>query len=304
MLYFLLTPFVEVYRYALEPVAPFTWFGLPFCLLDVAAALRTCIALRQLREQFHAQHVAKVEASGGKAVTKEVQERSFLRDASATLLVVFGGEAITAPALGIPCSFMISGAGPALYSAIQAVVNWLPSVPQQALQGELPVSVLDGFTRAFLLCDLIPPMIVGHSVQKVSNSPWSLLMASLITANGGWFFVNLFSFLQPYALTVTTPPDLMPFGWTTTDLWCAPVITGLYALLTHAQPFWADAHAVAMGWLGAAMTEEEKVQPVDPEYARAACAALLAIMFSTRTLRNFRAAAHARLATSPKIKVQ
>ena len=58
-------------------------------------------------------------------------------------------------------------------------------------------------------------------------------------ANAGFFAVNLFSFLQPYALTLTTPPEMQPLGWSTTDLWCAPLITGLYATLTHAQPFWA-----------------------------------------------------------------
>ena len=77
------------------------------------------------------------------------------------------------------------------------------------------------------------------------------------------------SFLQPYALTLTTPAEMLPWGWTTTDLWAAPFITGLYALLTHAQPFWADAHAVALGWLGTSASEIAKVQPVDAEYARA-----------------------------------
>ena len=94
MLDLLLAPIVEIYRLALYPIAPFTWFGLPFSTLDVAAALRTCIALRQIREQLHKEHVAK------KAVVKdasipEVQERSFVRDLTAVLLVVFGGEAMS-----------------------------------------------------------------------------------------------------------------------------------------------------------------------------------------------------------------
>ncbi|CCM05776.1 uncharacterized protein FIBRA_08009 [Fibroporia radiculosa] len=298
----LLAPLVAVYQYVLEPVAPFTWFGLSFSLLDIAAALRTCVALRQLKEGFHARHVAKKQAS--KEVTiQEVEDRSFVRDATATLMVVFGGELMTAPALGIPSSFMISGTVPAFYTAIQALVNRLPAVPTPSLQTELPVSILDGFTRAMLLCNIIPPMIVNHSSQAISTSPWSLLLTSLVTANGGWFCVNLLSFLQPYALTLTTPPEFMAYGWTATDLWCAPLVTGLYALLTHAQPFWAEAHAATLGWWGSAT--DEKVEAVDPEYARALCAVVLATMFVTRTVKTFGTAQNKiGPVPGPKLKVQ
>ncbi|OSX64872.1 hypothetical protein POSPLADRAFT_1133806 [Postia placenta MAD-698-R-SB12] len=301
MLY-LLAPLVALYRFVLQPVAPFAWFGLSFSLLDVAAAFRTCVALRQLKEQFHARHIAKKQAT--KEVTvQDVESRSFVRDVTATLMVVYGGEAVTAPALGIPCSFMISGAGPAFYAGIDAIVNRIPAIHAPSLETELPISILDGFTRAMLLCEIVPPMITKHAVPAVANSPWSLLVTSLVTANGGWFFVNMLSFLQPYSLSLTTPPEFLPYGWTATDLWCAPLVTGLYALLTHAQPFWADAHAVAMGWLGAAATESEKVQPVDPEYARALCAVVLAGMFMTRTIKTFSASTVKPLA-GPKTKVQ
>lgn len=124
-----------------------------------------------------------------------------------------------------------------------------------------------------------------------------------MTANGGFFLINTFSFLQPYALTFTTPAEMLPYGWTTADLWAAPFITGLYALLTHAQPFWADAHAVSMGWLGAASEVGKVVQPVDPEYARALCAAVLVGLFSTRTAKNF-GLIQATQAPAPKTKVQ
>ena len=90
----LLAPLVAVYQFVLEPVAPFTWFGLSFSLLDVAAALRTCVALSQLREGFHARHVAKKQASKDVAI-QEVEDRSFVRDATAALMVVFGGELMT-----------------------------------------------------------------------------------------------------------------------------------------------------------------------------------------------------------------
>ena len=115
-----------------------------------------------------------------------------------------------------------------------------------------------------------------------------------MTANTGFLLVNAFSFLQPYSLTLATPPEIQPYGWTTTDLWCAPAITGLYAMLTHAQPFWESAHAAVFGWLGAlgsgagaGEAEVKTVAAVDPEIARALCAAILAGLFATRTVRNF-----------------
>lgn len=100
----------------------------------------------------------------------------------------------------------------------------------------------------------------------------------------------MFSFLQPHALSLSTPPELLPYGWTTTDLWCAPLITAVFATLTHAQPFWGSLHAVLFGWLGAASSDAEgfiKVAPVDAEYARAFCAVILAGFFSVRTVKNF-----------------
>lgn len=115
--------------------------------------------------------------------------------------------------------------------------------------------------------------------------------------------MNAMSFLQPYALTLTTPAEMLPWGWTTTDLWAAPFITGLYALLTHAQPFWADAHAVALRLLGSSASEVTKVQPVDPEYARALCAAVLMGLFSKRTVQNF-SKPQVKRVDVPKTKVQ
>ena len=39
-------------------------------------------------------------------------------------------------------------------------------------------------------------------------------------ANSGFFVANLFSFFHPGPLAVTTPPELLSYGWTTAD---APV---------------------------------------------------------------------------------
>ena len=110
--------------------------------------------------------------------------------------------------------------------------------------------------------------------------------------------INTLSALSPGNFTLTTPTELQPYGWTTTDLWCAPAITGLYAFLTHAQPFWADLHGILstlLGGTGQTVVQGEKgplgmvLQPVmTPEEARSFCAAILATMFTTRAVKNFR----------------
>jgi hypothetical protein len=120
------------------------------------------------------------------------------------------------------------------------------------------------------MCLPIHPSTHSHSQQVI--------------VNGGFFFANLFSFFHPTPLAIATPPELLPYGWTSTDLWSAPLITGLYALLTHAQPFWADAHALTLHFITGA---DKPPQPVDPDVARAACALILAGMFAGRTVKNF-----------------
>lgn len=69
------------------------------------------------------------------------------------------------------------------------------------------------------------------------------------------------------------------------DLWCAPTITGLYAFLTHAQPFWAEVHTVLMQLLGGS-ADTKQAEPLDPETARALCAMVLSVMFTSRTVNN------------------
>ncbi|KAF8061669.1 hypothetical protein FPV67DRAFT_1422926 [Lyophyllum atratum] len=278
MMSFILSPFIEAFRYTLQPIAPFTWFGLGISTLDVVATVRLCLLLRQIREQLYLKHVSTKGASG--------LDQSFVKSLSATLTVVYGGEAVIAPLLGVPPSFMVSGTVPALYAAIQAMIEALPAVPDLSAELELPISIIDGFTRAYLLCNLIPPSVTTHASPAISGSPWTLLVASLVTANGGFFFTNMLSLLSPTPLALATPPELQPYGWTTADLWCAPAITGLYALLTHAQPFWADAHGLIATLLGGARGEKG-VEALDPEVARAVCAVLLSGLFFGRTVRNF-----------------
>ncbi|KIM49542.1 hypothetical protein M413DRAFT_438727 [Hebeloma cylindrosporum] len=275
----LLAPLVEIFRYSLRPIAPFTWLGWGISTLDVVATIRLCIALRQIRELTLKAHITTKGHS-------PVEESSFVKSVSTTWLVVYGGEAVAAPLLGFPPSFMISGVVPGLYAAIQAIVDFLPAVPAPSAELELPLSIIDGFTRAYLLCNLIPPAVTANASPLISSSPWTLLVTSLVIANGGFFFTNLFSFLSPTSLSIQTPPELQPYGWTTADLWCAPTITGLYALLTHAQPFWGELHELLAQVLGATSVGEP-VKALDPEHARAVCALLLSGLFLGRTVKNF-----------------
>lgn len=289
-----LQPFISLYRYALEPIAPFSWFGVKVCSIELVAALRLCTVLRQIKEDLYAKHQRR---AGDK---QSVEERSFLRDACTSLTIKFGGEAIIGPLLGVPPSFVLSGVPPGVYIAAQAIVEYIPVIPPMSLITELPLSIVDGFTRALLLCSLIPKPVITHASPVIASSPWTLLLSSLVIANGGFFITSMFSFLEPTPLTLTTPAAMKPYGWTATDLWCAPFITGLYALLTHAQPFWAELHSVISTVLG---NTGDKVGPMDPEAARALCALILAGMFTTRTAKNY-GLAWKRAGVAEKIKTQ
>lgn len=75
---------------------------------------------------------------------------------------------------------MASGVYPGLYAAVQFVIDYLPTVPELSANLELPLSVVDGFTRAFLLCNLIPPVVTNHTLPVIATSPWALLVSSLV----------------------------------------------------------------------------------------------------------------------------
>lgn len=82
--------------------------------------------------------------------------------------------------LGVPPSFMKSGVFPALYAVVQGVIDFLPAVPELSANLEIPLSVVDGFTRAFLLCNLIPPAVTSNASPEIAASPWSLLVSSVV----------------------------------------------------------------------------------------------------------------------------
>lgn len=83
----LLSPFIEAFRYTLQPIAPFTWFGLGVSTLDLVATVRLCLILRQIREQLYLKHVSVKGVTG-------VEQHSFAKSLTATLTVVYGGEAL------------------------------------------------------------------------------------------------------------------------------------------------------------------------------------------------------------------
>ena len=128
------------------------------------------------------------------------------------------------------------------------------------------------------------PSHLAGKCNAISSRHHKFRSATLqLTANGGFFLANLFSILNPGSMTVQTPPELRAYGWSTVDLWCAPAMTGLYALMTHAQPFWADLHAVLDKILGGAASG----QAIDPEVARVICAVVLSGLFASRAVVNF-----------------
>ena len=82
-----LTSVVSTYRTLLQPVPPFTWLGSSVSTLDVVAALRLCVVLRQLRDA----HLRNVNKSGK---VKDVEESSRVKNVAMTLVVVYGGESV------------------------------------------------------------------------------------------------------------------------------------------------------------------------------------------------------------------
>lgn len=96
----MLAPLVYGFQWSLQPIAPFTWFGLGVSTLDVVAAFRLCLVLRQLRESLYAEHLSKRGRVAAKTKALEFDEKSFVKDLSTTLTVVYGGETMTCRSLG------------------------------------------------------------------------------------------------------------------------------------------------------------------------------------------------------------
>ena len=91
--------------------------------------------------------------------------------------------------------------------------------------------------------------------------------------------------LSPQGWGVSTPNELKPYGWTTLDIWIAPLMTCLFALLTNAQPFWRDLHAALLDTSFGQLVMPLKA--LDSDKARAVCASTMAVLFTVRALWNF-----------------
>jgi len=98
-----LAPIVELYRWGLQPAAPFSWFGLQINTIEVAAAVRLCLLLRQAREliaKAYKAHAAQVTANTSEkeeamaVALGKFEEKSLVRDLAATLIVVHAGDTI------------------------------------------------------------------------------------------------------------------------------------------------------------------------------------------------------------------
>jgi hypothetical protein len=107
-MHFLLAPIIAFYDFALQPVPGLAWLGTPVSALELAGAFRLAVVLRQQRDLYHEQHVAKMAAgshgtkTGGKSSGKAQrgtpidppEPRSRARDFLGTLVIAHGGEAI------------------------------------------------------------------------------------------------------------------------------------------------------------------------------------------------------------------
>ncbi|KAF8479121.1 hypothetical protein DFH94DRAFT_632236 [Russula ochroleuca] len=314
---FVLAPVIALFHYALQPLPVFAWLGAPVSALDVAGALRLAVALRQVRELYHDQHVTKANhknRSGGKtsgkaqrvAADETLEPRSRARDFIATLVIVHGGEAIVAPWLGLRPAFFVSSTSSMTFLGAHALVDLLPTLPSPSLHTEVPLTIVHAFFRSILLCNVVPRVVAGHASPAVAASSYTLLLSAWVVqilANGGPFVSNLFSLLRPTQIEVATPPELLSYGWTATDFWSPMLVTGLYATLTHAQPFFTSIHSLLFAFFwpfglvrlsdattksgGSAGRHQGVVAPVDHETARAVCAIVLCALNVNRAMRAY-----------------
>ena len=216
-----LAPVIALYDYALRPVPPLAWLGVPATALDIAGALRLAVALRQLREVYYEQYVSKAAPtgprtrsgaksggrSGQRAASDELSEsRSRVREFMTTLVIVHGGEAIvgtpfiipsrcfliylicvcptllsTAPWLGLQPSFFISKTSSLLFLGAQVLVDLLPTIPTPSLQTEAPLTIVHACFRTILLCNVVPRVVAGHASPTVATSSFTLLLAAWVS---------------------------------------------------------------------------------------------------------------------------
>ncbi|KAG8756686.1 hypothetical protein FRC14_002822 [Serendipita sp. 396] len=309
LLHICLDAISDILNIGLAPIPALVNLGLPYSIFDLAGSLRLALVLRQLRdaERIKAQELQKKLEDEQKPVLRDIEEPYLVKDLITIFIVIYGGELVCSPWLQFTPSFLTMPAFPLLFMGAQVFINTLPYIPPMSIHTELPLSLFDAVTRAFLLTTGTPSFILNHVSPTISSSPWALTLSSLILANAGFFFVNLFQMLSPYGWHVKTPPEFLPGGWRTMDLWVAPLMTGLYALLTQAQTVWVPYHTYAVQRVGKSTifgsiellesTElsdnstitrvTPSVQPMQRTDARSLCALVLAMLFAYRAILNF-----------------
>ncbi|KAG8900098.1 hypothetical protein FRB99_006260 [Tulasnella sp. 403] len=312
----------SLYAYLLRPIPSLTALGLPVGILDILGTLRLALAVQQIkhglrvraakdaRKSVQANEKVKVEEDRvngsviGKRNSVAYRDDSAVSSIWCMLVIVYGGELFVSSFISQPPSFITSPTGPILLSLGHYIVNFLltyaPGILplQPSLGWELPLAAVDGFTRALLLCSIAPSTILGHSAGTISDSATALLMTTTLMANGGFFIVNAFSMLSPSGWQISTPPELLPNGWTSLDLLSAPLVTGLFATLTQAQTTWKSAAAYVQSPSG---DEKPGNGALDVEQARALCAVVLMVLFGGRAIKNFGAPT---IASPKKLKTQ
>ncbi|CAE6404806.1 unnamed protein product [Rhizoctonia solani] len=254
---------------------PFEIWGVSFPLMDIIGAFRLSIILRFIK---------KLKGGGADGIDSKVSPWI-------SALILFGGEAIMCSQLQLTPSFLLYPNITFLFMGAQFLINEIMREPPSLrFWVELPLSAFDAFGRGLLLCDFAPGLIAKHPDPAVANSPLALLITSEVLTNGGFFFVNLLNMLDPSGWKVEgAPPELLPWGWTAIDLWTAPVLTALWASLTHwrNQPFWADMHSkyLNLGDYGKVNEKPIVLEAWTHEDARALCIVILIALFVFRTWR-------------------
>lgn len=93
----------------------------------------------------------------------------------------------TASFVSEPPSFFTSFTGLTMFTLGHVIVEqgfkFVPSLLpiQQSLKWELPLAFLDAMTRSALLCSITPPLILGHKLATIRDSPQALLLCGLVS---------------------------------------------------------------------------------------------------------------------------
>jgi len=254
---------------------PLPLIGIP--PLDIVGALRLSIALRQIR--------SILAGTSGTKLRPNI-DNELARNIWTNWTVVWGGETVLCALLAQTPSFLLSPTYPLLFLLGEVCVYFCPPPPAPSLATELPLSILDAFTRVGLLTALAFSPITTHPVREVAQSPLALVLASTLLANGGFFLVTSASMLSSQGWKPATPNELKPWGWTAVDLWSAGLVTSIFAIMTRAQPWWSRVHNALLRLHTPLASDSPRSDDPSVDEARSICLVLLMVLFASRALYN------------------